>query len=260
MARTLRIALLHLALLPGDLAYNRRLVEVAVVTAAELGAAWIITPELCICGYDFADQIGLDWILPQPDPWMTHLCQQIAQRRVTVFLSHPERDRQSDKLYNTVFVMAANGAVVGKHRKINTLRMGAESWSSPGEDVAPIPAAPLQRVGILICADAYSPGIARSLKAQGAELLLSSAAWAPGFHGPNGEWERCTRDTGLALLVCNRTGPDRTLNFVGAESVIAKDGQRLLTFRPERSAIFMIEWDLGSQTLATRAFQRTDLW
>src|SRR5262245_5382246 len=46
---TLRIALLHLAPLPGDLTYNRQLVETAVTTAAGLGASWIVTPELCIC-------------------------------------------------------------------------------------------------------------------------------------------------------------------------------------------------------------------
>jgi len=45
---SLRIALLHLAPIPGDLAHNRRLVETAIATAAGLGTAWIITPELCI--------------------------------------------------------------------------------------------------------------------------------------------------------------------------------------------------------------------
>jgi len=114
-------------------------------------------------------------------------------------------------------------------------------------------------VGVLICADAYSPGIARSLKAQGAQLLVSSAAWAPGFHGPNGEWEQCTRDTGLALLVCNRTGPDRTLSFTDAESVIVKDGQRLLSFQAERSAVVTIDWHLETYNLVTQQYQRTDL-
>jgi predicted amidohydrolase len=80
-APSLRIALLHLAPIPGDLAHNRRLIETDLATAAGLGAAWIITPELCICGYSFADQIGTEWILPQPDPWMRELCQQIARYR-----------------------------------------------------------------------------------------------------------------------------------------------------------------------------------
>jgi predicted amidohydrolase len=229
---TLCVALLHLAPRPGDLASNRRLVETAVTTAAGLGASWILTPELCICGYAFADQIGTDCIVPPPDPWMKDFCQLVARPHVTVFLSHPEQDPQTATLHNSVFVMAADGT---------------------------IPAEPFRRVGILICADAYSPGIAQSLQAQGAQLLVSSAAWASGLHGPDGEWERCTRDTGLPLFVCNRTGPDRTLDFTEAESVIVKDGERLLAFRSERSAIFTIEWDLKTRTLVTQASQRTDL-
>jgi hypothetical protein len=49
------------------------------------------------------------------------------------------------------------------------------------------------------------------------------------------------------------------LDFTGAESVVVKDGQQLLALRAERSAIFTIEWDLQRQTLATQAYQRTDL-
>jgi 5-aminopentanamidase len=95
---------------------------------------------------------------------------------VTVFLSLPERDPQTAKLHNSVFVMAADGAIRGIHRKVNTLRVGDEAWPSPGDRVTPIAAEPFRRVGVLICADAYSSGIARSLQAQGAELLVSSTA------------------------------------------------------------------------------------
>ena len=108
---------------------------------------------------------------------------------------------------------------------------------------------------MLICADAYTSDIARNLQAQGAQLLVSSAAWAPGLHGPNGEWERCTRDTSLPILVCNRTGADKTLDFRQAESVVAKDGQRLLSLSSARSAIFAIEWDVKAQTLAKQNYQ-----
>jgi len=250
---TLHIALLHLAPIPGDIVYNRRMVETAVTTAAGLGATWIITPELCICGYQFADRIGTEWILPQPDPWMMHFCRLVTRMRVTVFLSHPERDPHTDKLYNCVFAIAADGTLVGKHRKINVLP-GAESWSSPGEQVAPVLVQSV-KVGILICADVCTLGVAKSLKIQGAQLLVSAAAWGPGPHAPNGEWEQCTRETGLLLLVCNRTGPDQTLSFSGAESVVIKDGQRLLSFHSPRSAILTVDWDLQTQNLATQEHQ-----
>jgi predicted amidohydrolase len=108
---------------------------------------------------------------------------------------------------------------------------------------------------MLICADAYTSEIARTLQAQGAQLLVSSAAWAPGLHGPNGEWERCTSDTGLPLIVCNRTGPDRTLDFTKAETVVVKNGRRLLSLSSARSTIFVVEWDRETQTLATQDYQ-----
>jgi N-carbamoylputrescine amidase len=250
---TLRIAWLHLAPIPGAIAYNRKLVETAVTTASELGAAWILTPELCICGYQFADRIGTEWILPQPDPWMTHFCQLAARVRVTVFLSHPERDPYTNKLYNSVFVIAADGTLMGKHRKINVLP-GAELWSSPGEQAVSVRVQSVN-VGILICADVCTLGIAKSLRGQGAQLLVSAAAWGPGLHEPNGEWEQCTRETGLPLLVCNRTGPDQTLNFTGAKSVVVKEGQRLLSFHSQRSAILTVDWDLQTQNLATQEHQ-----
>ena len=65
--------------------------------------------------------------------------------------------------------------------------------------------------------------------------------------------------TGLPLFVCNRTGPDRTLDFTQAESVIVKDGRRLLSLSSERSVIFVTEWNLTAQKLATPAYQRIEL-
>ncbi len=258
-SQTLRVALLHLAPLPCDLRHNRRLIESAVLTAAGAGAMWIVTPELAVCGYTFADRIGTGWIEPQPDTWMTHMCRLTARHRVTLFLSHPERDRQLKTLHNSLFVIASDGAIVGTHRKINTLQVGSESWSTPGKQATAVPTSPFDRVGLLICADAFSPGIAKSLRTQGARILVSSAAWAPGLHGPNGEWERCSRDTGLPLFVCNRTGPDTTLNFTNAESVVVKDGRRLLSLSSGRSTVFVIDWNLTAQDMAAPSYRRIDV-
>lgn len=256
---TLRIAFLHLAPVLGDLAGNRRLIETAVAQAAQTGATWILTPELAVCGYSFSDRIGTDWIVPQPDEWMAHMGRLASRLRITLFLSQPERDRRTKQLHNSLFVIAPDGTLAGAHRKINALRTGSESWSTPGTEATAVAVAPLDRVGLLICADAYSPGIAESLRRQGARMLVSAAAWAPGFHGPNGEWERCTSDTGLPLFVCNRTGPDLTMDFTKSESVVAKDGVRRLSMSASRSTVFLVEWDLLRQDLAAPSYQRIEL-
>jgi predicted amidohydrolase len=246
----LRIALLHLAPIAAAVAENRQMVEDAVEDAAAAGADWIVTPELVTTGYTFADQIGTDWILPQPDPWMARICSLAARLRVTVFLAHPERDSARGSLHNSVFVIASDGKILGSHRKINALRVGSEAWSTPGcaADVVTVP--PLGPIGLLICADAHSPGISAALKANGARLLVSPASWAPGFHGPEGIWERVTADTGLPLIVCNRTGKDTTLDFCAAESVVAVGGKRLISVSRASGAILMFDWDAPRNALA----------
>ena len=129
--RKLRISLLHLAPVLGDIDGNRKLVESALEVAAEQGADWAVTPELCIPGYLFVEKIGTDWILPQPDPWMKDICQQVKRSSMTVFMAHPDRDPKTQELYNTVFVIDPSGTIIGRHSKIKTLR-GPEAWSSPG--------------------------------------------------------------------------------------------------------------------------------
>ena len=115
---------------------------------------------------------------------MMHVRELAAQLGMTVFLSHPERDRRSKKRYNSVFLIAPDGTIAGTHRKINTLRIGSESWSTPRRKCdASARAAFWESCDSHLC-DAFSPGIAGSLKAQGARMLVSSAASARGSMGP----------------------------------------------------------------------------
>lgn len=240
--KELRIALCHLEAKPGEIANNRLRVARAVEIAAREGADWIVTPELCVPGYGFADKIGTDWIQPQPGTWMKAMMKQASDLKVTLFLSHPERDSSTGRLYNTVFVIGSDGKILGSQRKIRTLKHGSESWSSPGERSEPIDVPPFGRAGVLICADAWADDIARKLRYRGADILVSSAAWTPGEHGPGDAWERRTRETGIPLVVCNRTGMDTNIDFSESESVVASQGKRLYAFRSKSSAIFFVDW------------------
>jgi predicted amidohydrolase len=214
------------------------------VLAADAGATWILTPELVTTGYTFSDHIGTDWIAVQPDAWLHRICALARRHNVVVFLGHVERDETTNALHNSVFTIAQTGELLGRHRKINTLRIGSEAWSTPGVAATVVALPPYGKVGILICADAYSPTIAGRLQAQGADVLVSSAAWAPGLHGPDGEWERVTEQTGLPLFVCNRTGQGDLMSFMHAESVVAHRGRRLLSMTSARSKVFIVDWSL----------------
>lgn len=254
----IRIALLHLAPITGEVAHNRALVERATRLAATDGADWVVTPELCIPGYMFMRQIGTDWILPQPDPWLQEYCQLVKDLGLTVFLSHPEREPATDRLFNTAFVIDHRGRIIGKHSKIKALR-GAEGWSTAGTSIEPVACGGV-KVGILVCADAYKNEVAQTLKDKGAQIYVSPVSWGPGQCAPDGEWEQRSLDNGLPIIVCNRSGvEDEELDYRRAESVVAKDGKRLLEATSETSVILAFDWDLDTMTCHSEDFSRTYL-
>jgi predicted amidohydrolase len=49
---------------------------------------------------------------------------------MAVSLSHPEQDRTTGKLYNSVFVIAAAGTIIGTHRNVHVVPV-AEAWAMP---------------------------------------------------------------------------------------------------------------------------------
>ncbi|MCP9449888.1 MAG: carbon-nitrogen hydrolase family protein [Nitrospira sp.] len=245
------IALLHLDIVPGAVARNQAMVVEGVTRAASSGARWIVTPELVFCGLQFPPLIGTDWIKPQPDVWMARFCRLVRTLGVTVFLACPERE--GSRLYNSAFVIGPRGDILGKHQKINT-KSDSLSWSSPGDRAQPVRCDGIT-VGLLVCADAFTPGIAGSLKRSGAQLLLSPSSWGPGLHGPNGEWEDRSRETGLPLIVCNRTGIERSLDFRNAQSLVVKNGERLFVHSSERAAVLLFDWDFDAMAPTRETFE-----
>ncbi|MFK2825365.1 carbon-nitrogen hydrolase family protein [Bacillus sp. B190/17] len=252
--KKLKIALLHLLPIAGDIEYNRTLIEKAVQLAASKQADWIITPELAVSGLQFSHKIGTDWIKVQPDEWMTHFFDLVKSLQTNVFLGCPEKSADGE-LYNSVFVINRKGELIGRQRKVSSV---TDTWSSSGTVIEPFDVEGI-KAGIMICADAYTNNVADILLAKEAEILVAPSAWGPGLHEPAGEWEQRSIDTGLPVIVCNRTGEDKTVTFWGAKSLVIKNGEHLLSHTSVQSAILTFDWDMESMELLSSQFEVDDL-
>ena len=240
------LALLHLAPRPGEVARNKRMVEGAVRRASAMGAKLIVCPELVVSGYGFRDIIGTDWIArdqPALFAWAGDLARATS---VFLLLGTPEAD---GRLFNSQILFAPDGVRIGHHRKIMVLKVGSESWSTAGDRSTVMTIDGIGRVGLFVCADMYSKRLVDETAAQGADLLVSSAAWAPGLHGPNGEWERASLETGRPVLVCNRTGGD-VLDFKEARSLAAVGGTIASSHASPDSAIVLLDWTPGTRQVS----------
>ena len=109
----LRIALLHLDAVPGDIAGNRARIEAGIQEAVSQGADWVMTPELAETGYNFASRIGTKWIAPFPDAWISTLAAIARDNRVALFVGFAERDAKTGKFHNSVAVINRDGVIQG---------------------------------------------------------------------------------------------------------------------------------------------------
>ncbi len=268
-----KIALLHLDVSLGRLDDNMAQVERGIRQAGEAGANWVMTPELSLTGYRFEPMLSLDTLRQRNPHILNHFKQLSTELGVVIFLSHvdwrPDRQLVSDvnadggqqpsrsgSFYNTLFVIA-QGAVIARHDKINVIPV-VESWATAGDKGTLVSVDGIE-VGLLICADAWPQTTAANLANRGAQIILSSANWWPGEYGPGKTWESRSGETGLPLVVNNRTGIEARFDQHGnslpaidmrmATSVYVEQGRRLVDHQTPGSSMVMLQWQASTGQL-----------
>jgi predicted amidohydrolase len=245
MGKTIRISLLHGSFVPDNVEQNITRIEQLLTRALVFQPDLIITPELAVSGYGFSAIIGSTWIRRDWQRIVQHFRVLARTHTVGLILGCPTYDPQQDRYHNSAILIDQNGRIAGMHHKLRVIP-GSESWSNPGPaTVMPIPWRDY-RIGMMICADAYTDHITNQLAAAQADVIISPSAWAPGPYGPAGEWEARSQETGLPIIVCNRSGREHSLDFSGSASVIVADGTRIVSYTDPNEAVLTI--DLHAQT------------
>lgn len=98
----------------------------------------------------------------------------------------PLEDADDGNVYNMMMLFGPDGEPIGEVRKVNPIPLEL----ADGLDIVPAPAdhlrvfeTPAGRLGMLVCADAWSPALAEALKEGGAQILVNCLAnpeeWTP---------------------------------------------------------------------------------
>lgn len=146
--------------------------------AAAEGCAIIVLPECLNLGWTHPSALQL--AEPIPGLHSDVLCQAARASQIYVVAGLVEQDtQQSTKvIYNAAILIAPDGSIVLKHRKINELAI-ARNLYSIGDTLSVIET-PLGKIGVNICADNLpdSLAIGEALADMGAEIILSPSSWA----------------------------------------------------------------------------------
>ncbi len=97
--------------------------------------------------------------------------QELAQRLGLWIVTGSIYERVEDKVYNTLSVIAPDGQIIGRYRKLFPFRP-YEYDTTPGEHFLVFDVPGIGRFGCVICYDIWFPEVTRSLAAMGVEVIL----------------------------------------------------------------------------------------
>jgi len=236
-------------------------IERTVAQARAGGAGLVVFPECALGGYIREDPAGPDL------PPALHLHGPEIARLVEIagdtVLCVGYTEAAPEGRYSSAVCVNGDG-VLGHQRKVHL--PPAERFAyTPGEGFASFDT-PMGRIGMLLCYDKLFPEAARLLAAEGAEIIVSMAAWPADRHhpAPTLEADRQTRhfdlvdqaraiESQVVWVSSNMTGDWGHLRFLGCAKVVDPDGHVRADTRHDEG-VALAHVDPAGAVAASRAF------
>ena len=163
-------------------------VAARLAEAKAAGAELVVFPEAFVGGYpkgvDFGARVGMrsehgreeferywNGAIEIPGPVTERLGSLAGEHGV--FLVIGTIEREGGTLYCTVLYFSAEGALVGRHRKVMPTAMERIIWGFGDGSTLEVLDTPLGRIGAVICWENYMPLLRMAMYAQGIELYCA---------------------------------------------------------------------------------------
>ena len=267
MADSVRVGLIQLTAEDTPAANVRKTLP-RIEEAAAKGAKIIGLQEMFTTKYFCVTQDPKHFDLAEPietGPSVTELAK--AAKRLGVVIVAPLFEARGSEVYhNTAAVIDADGAVLGKYRKMHIPQdpgfeekfyftpgdLGFRTWKTAHGDI-----------GVLICWDQWYPEAARLTALGGAQILFYPTAigWLPEEKAALGRaqhnaWETVQRGHGVAngcyVAATNRVGTEGRTQFWGQSFVSDPYGEIVARASVEQEEVLLADCDLAKQ----REFRR----
>ena len=208
---------------PGRPDSNVLKVEATLPHFADQGCQLLVLPEMWSCCFDY----GQLKVQAQATPGiLSHVRAWCRRYEMVIVGSLP--DLEDGLIYNTNFVVDADGTVVGAYRKTHLFTLHGEDHHFAPGDRSLVCDTKAGRLGIITCYDLRFPELPRLLALRGAEILCVSAHWPlPRIE----HWSlllRCRAiENQMFVVGCNGCGSEGDLRYGGASAIISPLGALL---------------------------------
>ncbi len=256
-SRKIAVAAVQMAC-TADLDENLRRALERIEQAASQGARIICLQELFRGRYPCQREDHAIFAQAESIPGPSTDALSAAAKRLEVVIVASLFERRAPGLYhNTAVVLDADGALLGKYRKMHIPDdplYYEKFYFTPGDLGFRCFTTRFAKIGVLVCWDQWYPEAARLTALQGAELLVYPTAigWLPeerDSYGPSqhAAWETMMRShaiaNGVFVAAPNRVGREEQLQFWGASFVCDPYGNVLQRASHEAEETVQCECD-----------------
>jgi predicted amidohydrolase len=247
-----KIAITQIDCAVGDVDANVSKACDMIADAASQGADLVLLPEVFTTGFVLADQPELAESIPGPTT--ERFSRAAVDGGTFVVAGMAERDPGTGDLHNAAVVIAPDGGLVARYRKVY-LYLGERDTAVPGCDACLVDLG-FAKAGVTICYDYIFPHYVHGLVERGAELLLHSTAWVmtddcEKWHYPAEAYRAQCMTRALENSVffassnhCGTCDANGHLRGVGQSAVIAPWGE-ILAEIPEGEGVAVAEVDFS---------------
>ncbi len=225
-----------------------------IAEGAAQGAAIVVLPECLDLGWTHPCARALAQPVPGPR------CDVLREAAIGhgVYVTAGLTERAGSAVYNAAVLIAPDGELLLKHRKINELDIAHDLYSRG--DRLGVAETAYGRIGVNICADNFpdSLDLARSLARMGCGLLLSPCAWAVDADHDNARqpygsmwlnaYGELARSCGMTVIGVSNVGPITAGPWAGRKCIgcslaMARGGTVLATgpYGEDAEALIVVE-------------------
>lgn len=200
----------------------------SVAEAAESNPDVIVFPELCTSGYVFRDIAEAQSRSEPVDGPTVQFFRELSLKHHAIVVGGFCERSDGERPFNSAAVVE-NGKVLVVYRKTHLWDTEKLIFAA-GDEPAPAVDTCVGKIAVMICYDAEFPEMVGSVARRGAQLVIAPSNW-PSKTIPTGERssevikaQAFAAVNHLFTLVCDRVGPERGVDWIGASVVCDVEG------------------------------------
>jgi NAD+ synthase len=248
VADTLTIALAQCNPTVGAIADNCALIRRLRAESAEQSADVVVFPELAVTGYPPEDMVLRPAFQRRAMEAVESLAKDTADGGPAIITGGIWVE--NGKVHNVLFLLE-DGVIRAKQSKVHLPNYGVFDEARVFASASHMPQVVELRgvkVGLIICEDTWSSDVAAALKADGAELLISSNA-SP-YETTKADVRRAVvggrvAETKLPLLYLNIVGGQDEIVFDGGSFVTNANGDEIARMKQHEEDLGIVVWKDG---------------